>query len=165
MREKLCPPSPATVRGGKQQILRRERGGGRRDLGGFPLSGGILHPSPLFPRSLRRKKKKKITPRYPELVRPSPAPEWPPASAGSRLPSLSLPFPPPREAAPARPGPSPPLRPQRRESTKEGGPVRCRGGRAGGPTRPHAARAPPLLSPRRFRGRGYSWVSRGGVPT
>lgn len=109
MREKLCPPSPGTVRGGKQQILRRERGGGRRDLGGFPLSGGILHPSPLFPRCPRRKKKKKSPPdprglpgraRHPSGLQLLRAPG-----------SLSLPFPSPREAAPARPGPSPPLRP------------------------------------------------------
>lgn len=56
------------------------------------------------------------------------------------------------------PGPSRHRCTHGRESTKELGAVGCQGG----PTHP---RAPPLLSPRRFRCGGYSWGSRGRATT
>lgn len=100
----------------------------------------------------------------PGLERPSPTSEWPPASAGSLLslpsplfPSLLLLF-----SLASSPGPSPPaLRPREGKHKGAGS-----GGVQGGvPRRPTHPRAPPLLSPLRFRGGGYSWGSRGRATT
>lgn len=135
VREKLCV-SPLPGHGAGRETT---------DPGdGFPLSGGILLPSPLFPRSPRnsggKKKKNKSPPHAPGLPGRVRHPERPPASL--RAPSPSLPGKEPR------PGPAPPLLPRPREGKHKGaGTGAGRGGGGGVAHAPHAAPGSPTIVP------------------
>lgn len=103
--QKFCVPHPpflGTVWAGKQQILHgKEEGEGRKETWEGDISFIKKNPAslPALPLIPKKKYNKSLT--------------HPRGTSGLKLlraPS-SCPFPPPREAAPARPSPSPPLRP------------------------------------------------------
>lgn len=148
----LSPPP----RAGRQQTPWQEGGwgGGTGFWGWISFIGRNPASLPVLPPFPKKKKAINKSPPPPRgLARPSTAPRRPPASVGSVLP--------PREEAPARPGPSPPLPPLPHKGRGRGIPWGC-GGVPHSPTHPGLPYYCPLAGPARG---GYSWGSRGGATT
>lgn len=135
MREKLCPPPRARCGEGKNRYC----GAGRWDLGRISFIGRNPASLPIHP-SFHNKFKKKSSPEPWGL----PGRAKPPRGLLLLRAPFTVPFPPHREAAPARRGPSPPPLPRPPEGKHKGGGTGAGPGGPGG--RPQAAPRTPRCS-------------------